>query len=141
MRINLRGAWMGLPILLAMGLSGGGVALWRDLRPPQAAVTRDAALQTQWRRIMALRIPGEENPGARIDTQPFSPIAIPLSGAKLIAWRPQKRRRDGADPVLVNGTRAFSWLARCGMNPRSFSLGREAQTLRLRLLLEAEDER
>ncbi|MGP0707248.1 pilus assembly protein PilO, partial [Escherichia coli] len=25
--------------------------------------------------------------------------------------------------------------------PRSFSLGREAQTLRLRLLLEAEDER
>ncbi len=142
MRINLRGAWTGLPILLAMGLSGGGVALWRDLRPPQAAVTRDAALQTQWRRIMALRIPGEENPGARIDTQSFSPIAIPLSGAKLIAWRPQgKRRRDGADPVLVNGTRAFSWLARCGMNPRSFSLGREAQTLRLRLLLEAEDER
>ena len=89
MRINLRGAWTGLPILLAMGLSGGGVALWRDLRPPQAAVTRDAALQTQWRRIMALRIPGEENPGARIDTQSFSPIAIPLSGAKLIAWRPQ----------------------------------------------------
>ncbi len=38
---------------------------------------------------MALRIPGEENPGARIDTQSFSPIAIPLSGAKLIAWRPQ----------------------------------------------------
>ncbi|HBX7746160.1 pilus assembly protein PilO, partial [Klebsiella pneumoniae] len=28
MRINLRGAWTGLPILLAMGLSGGGVALW-----------------------------------------------------------------------------------------------------------------
>ncbi|STV09482.1 Type IV pilus biogenesis protein PilO [Klebsiella pneumoniae] len=108
MRINLRGAWTGLPILLAMGLSGGGVALWRDLRPPQAAVTRDAALQTQWRRIMALRIPGEENPGARIDTQSFSPIAIPLSGAKLIAWRPQgSGGRDRADPVLVNGTRAF----------------------------------
>ncbi len=32
MRINLRGAWTGLPILIAMGLSGGGVALWRDLR-------------------------------------------------------------------------------------------------------------
>lgn len=90
MRINLRGARTGLPILLAMGLSGGGVALWRDLRSPQAAVTRDAALQTQWRRIMALRIPGEENPGARIDTQSFSPIAIPLSGQKLIAWRPQE---------------------------------------------------
>ncbi|HBX7703872.1 TPA: pilus assembly protein PilO, partial [Klebsiella pneumoniae] len=26
MRINLRGAWTGLPILIAMGLSGGGVA-------------------------------------------------------------------------------------------------------------------
>ncbi|HED8820924.1 TPA: pilus assembly protein PilO, partial [Klebsiella pneumoniae] len=25
MRINLRGAWTGLPILIAMGLSGGGV--------------------------------------------------------------------------------------------------------------------
>lgn len=37
--------------------------------------------------------------------------------------------------------RFFPRLARCGMNPRSFSLGREAQTLRLRLLLEAEDER
>ncbi len=108
MRINLRGAWTGLPILLAMGLSGGGVALWRDLRPPQAAVTRDAALQTQWRRIMALRIPGEENPGARIDTQSFSPIAIPLSGAKLIAWRPQG---SGGEMELTlswsNGTRAF----------------------------------
>ena len=97
MRINLRGARTGLPILIAMGLSGGGVALWRDLRPPQA-VTRDAALQTQWRRIMALRISGEENPGARIDTQSFSPIAIPLSGRSL-SRRPQKRRRDGADPV------------------------------------------
>ncbi|SXI72801.1 Type IV pilus biogenesis protein PilO [Klebsiella pneumoniae] len=89
MRINLRGAWTGLPILIAMGLSGGGVALWRDLRPPQAAVTRDAALQTQWRRIMALRISGEENPGARIDTQSFSPIAIPLSG--VIPRAPNRR--------------------------------------------------
>lgn len=141
MRINLRGARTGLPILLAMGLSGGGVALWRDLRPPQAAVTRDAALQTQWRRIMALRIPGEENPGARIDTQSFSPIAIPLSGAKLIARRPQGS--GGEMELTLSGQRypRFFWLARCGMNPRSFSLGREAQTLRLRLLLEAEDER
>ncbi len=64
------------------------MALWRDLRPPQAAVTRDAALQTQWRRNMALRIPGEENPGAHRHAV-ISPIAIPLSGAKLIAWRPQ----------------------------------------------------
>lgn len=111
MRINLRGARTGLPILLAMGLSGGGVALWRDLRPPQAAVTRDAALQTQWRRIMALRIPGEENPGARIDTQSFSPIAIPLSGAKLIAASAEAAAR-WADPVwstvpaLFHGWRA-----------------------------------
>ena len=120
MRINLRGAWTGLPILLAMGLSGGGVA----------------------RRIMALRIPGEENPGARIDTQSFSPIAIPLSGAKLIAWRPQGSGGEMELTLSWSTVPAlFSWLARCGMNPRSFSLGREAQTLRLRLLLEAEDER
>ncbi|MFT3553560.1 ATP-binding cassette domain-containing protein [Klebsiella pneumoniae] len=120
---------------LFMNLSG-------DLRPPQAAVTRDAALQTQWRRIMALRIPGEENPGARIDTQSFSPIAIPLSGAKLIAWRPQGSGGEMELTLSWSTVPAlFSWLARCGMNPRSFSLGREAQTLRLRLLLEAEDER
>lgn len=109
MRINLRGARTGLPILLAMGLSGGGVALWRDLRPPQAAVTRDAALQTQWRRIMALRIPGEENPGARIDTQSFSPIAIPLSGAKLIAWRPQGS--GGEMELTLSGQRYPRFLA------------------------------
>ncbi len=35
----------------------------------------------------------------------------------------------------------FSWLARCGMNPRSFSLEREGQALRMRLQLEAEDGR
>ncbi|STV43242.1 Type IV pilus biogenesis protein PilO [Klebsiella pneumoniae] len=118
------------------------MALWRDLRPPQAAVTRDAALQTQWRRIMGARIPGEENPGARIDTQSFSPIAIPLSGAKLIAWRPQGSGGEMELTLSWSTVPAlFSWLARCGMNPRSFSLGREAQTLHLRLLLEAEDER
>lgn len=33
----------------------------------------------------------------------------------------------------------FSWLTRGGMTPRSFSLEREAQVLRLRLQLEAED--
>ncbi len=141
MRINLRGAWTGLPILIAMGLSGGGVALWRDLRPPQAAVTRDAALQTQWRRIMALRISGEENRGAHRHAVIFAHSHSALRSEAYRLASAGKRRRDGADPVLVNGTRAFSWLARCGMNPRSFSLGREAQTLRLRLLLEAEDER
>ncbi|MDN7213328.1 pilus assembly protein PilO, partial [Klebsiella pneumoniae] len=84
----------------------------------------------------------EENPGARIDTQSFSPIAIPLSGAKLIAWRPQGSGGEMELTLSWSTVPAlFSWLARCGMNPRSFSLGREAQTLRLRLLLEAEDER
>ena len=73
MRINLRGARTGLPILLAMGLSGGGVALWRDLRPPRAAVTRDAALQTQWRRIMALRIPARKIPGRASTRSHFRP--------------------------------------------------------------------
>ena len=105
MRINLRGAWTGLPILLAMGLSGGGVALWRDLRPPQAAVSHDAALQTQWRRIMALRIPDGERAGERIDKQPFSPIAIPLAGAKLIAWHPQGKKAPSA---LASGTMAVT---------------------------------
>ncbi|MCL0268958.1 pilus assembly protein PilO, partial [Klebsiella pneumoniae] len=60
MRINTLRTRAGLLILLAMGLTGGGVALWRDARPPQAALSRDGALQTQWRRIMALRIPDGE---------------------------------------------------------------------------------
>lgn len=38
---------------------------------------------------MALRIPAGEIPVEGIDKQPFSPIAIPLAGVKLIAWRPQ----------------------------------------------------
>ncbi|PCR44922.1 pilus assembly protein PilO [Klebsiella pneumoniae] len=111
------------------------------MRPPQAAVTRDAALQTQWRRIMRCASPARKS-RARIDTQSFSPIAIPLSGAKLIAWRPQGSGGEMELTLSWSTVPAlFSWLARCGMNPRSFSLGREAQTLRLRLLLEAEDER
>ncbi|MDP1097715.1 pilus assembly protein PilO, partial [Klebsiella quasipneumoniae] len=76
-------------ILLARGLTGGGVARGREARPPLAALSRDGALHTQWRRIMALRIPDGDRSGERIDKQPFSPIAIPLAGATLIAWHPQ----------------------------------------------------
>ncbi|HDG8142345.1 TPA: pilus assembly protein PilO [Klebsiella quasipneumoniae subsp. quasipneumoniae] len=142
MRINTRRTRAGLLILLAMGLMGGGVALWRDAPQPLAALSRDGALQTQWRRIMALRIPAGENSGERIDKQPFSPIAIPLAGAKLIAWHPQG---SGGEMALTLSwpmvPALFSWLARCGMNPRSFSLEREGQALRMRLQLEAEDGR
>jgi pilus assembly protein HofO len=56
-----------------MGLTGGGVALWRDARPPLAALSRDGALQTQWRRIMALRIPDGENPGSASTSSRFRP--------------------------------------------------------------------
>ncbi len=93
MRINTLHTRAGLLILLAMGLTGGGVALWRDARPPQAALSRDGALQTQWRRIMALRIPDGERSGERIDKQPFSPIAIPLARASRCrpAVRPTSR--------------------------------------------------
>ncbi|EPY4735249.1 pilus assembly protein PilO [Klebsiella quasipneumoniae] len=142
MRINTLRTRAGLLILLAMGLTGGGVALWRDARPTLAALSRDGALQTQWRRIMALRIPDGERSGERIDKQPFSPIAIPLAGAKLIAWHPQG---SGGEMELALSwptvPALFSWLARCGMNPRSFSLEREGQALRMQLQLEAEDGR
>ncbi|SSF42267.1 Type IV pilus biogenesis protein PilO [Klebsiella quasipneumoniae] len=142
MRINTLRTRAGLLILLAMGLTGGGVALWRDARPPLAALSRDGALQTQWRRIMALRIPDGERSGERIDKQPFSPIAIPLAGAKLIAWHPQG---SGGEMELALSwptvPALFSWLARSGMNPRSFSLEREGQALRMQLQLEAEDGR
>lgn len=117
------------------------MALWRDAQPPLAALSRDGALQTQWRRIMALRIPDGERAGERIDKQPFSPIAIPLAGAKLIAWHPQERRRDGAGSLLADGTRSVFMAGAQRMNPRSFSLEREGQALRMRLQLEAEDGR
>ncbi|WP_202024488.1 HofO family protein [Klebsiella quasipneumoniae] len=142
MRINTRCTRAGLLILLAMGLMGGGVALWRDARQPLAALSRDGDLQTQWRRIMALRIPAGERSGERIDKQPFSPIAIPFAGAKLIAWHPQGSGGEMALALSWPTVPAlFSWLARCGMDPRSFSLEREGQALRMRLLLEAEDGR
>ena len=127
-------------LLLILFMLGGGAALWHATRLPLASVSREVALQTQWRRVMALRIPAGDIPGARIDKQPFSPIAIPLAGVKLIAWRPQG---SGGEMELTLPWQTlpalFSWLARCGMNPRSFSLEREAQVLRLRLQLEAED--
>lgn len=107
MRINLRGAWTGLPILLAMGLSGGGVALWRDLRPPQAAVTRDAALQTQWRRIIAAHPRRGKSRGAHRHAVIFAHSHSALRSEAYRLASAGKRRRDGADPVLVNGTRAF----------------------------------
>ncbi|HCB0727128.1 TPA: pilus assembly protein PilO [Klebsiella variicola subsp. variicola] len=105
MWISSRRSQAVLLTLLAMGGLGFGVTLWCAAGPPLAAVSRDPVLQTQWRRVMALRMPAGETPGGRIDKQPFSPIAIPLAG----------------------------------MNPRSFSLEREAQVLRLRLQLEAAD--
>ncbi len=76
-------------LLLILFMLGGGAALWHATRLPLASVSREVALQTQWRRVMALRIPAGDIPGARIDKQPFSPIAIPLTGVRLIAWRPQ----------------------------------------------------
>lgn len=51
----------------AGGLSGGGVALWRDLAPT-GVVTPLMRLQTQWRRIWLAAHPQRGNPGARIDT-------------------------------------------------------------------------
>ena len=140
MRINLRGAWAGLPILLAMGAVGGGVALWRVCRRRRAvrdggfanAVAADHGAAHPWRR----------KSGARIDTQSFSPIAIPLSGAKLIAWRPQGSGGEMELTLSWSTVPAlFSWLARGGMNPRSFSLEREGRRSAMRLQLEAEDER
>lgn len=140
MRISTRRSQTVLLILLMMGLLGFGVMLWRAAGPPLAAVSRDTVLQMQWRRVMALRIPAGEIPVEGIDKQPFSPIAIPLAGVKLIAWRPQG---SGGEMELTLPWQTlpalFSWLARCGMTPRSFSLEREAQALRLRLQLEAED--
>ncbi|CAM3380506.1 hypothetical protein SB00094_02351 [Klebsiella variicola subsp. tropica] len=140
MRISTRRSQTVLLILLMMGLLGFGVTLWRAAGPPLAAVSRDTVLQMQWRRVMALRIPAGEIPVEGIDKQPFSPIAIPLAGVKLIAWRPQG---SGGEMELTLPWQTlpalFSWLARCGMTPRSFSLEHEAQALRLRLQLEAED--
>lgn len=89
MWISSRRSQAVLLTLLAMGGLGFGVTLWCAAGPPLAAVSRDPVLQTQWRRVMALRMPAGETPGGRIDKQPFSPIAIPLAGVKLIAWRPQ----------------------------------------------------
>lgn len=140
MWISSRRSQAVLLTLFAMGGLGFGVTLWCADGPPLAAVSRDPVLQMQWRRVMALRIPAGEIPVEGIDKQPFSPIAIPLAGVKLIAWRPQG---SGGEVELTLPWQTlpafFSRLARCGMNPRSFSLEREAQVLRLRLQLEAED--
>lgn len=107
MRINLRGAWTGLPILLAMGLSGGGVALWRDLRPPQAAVSHDAALQTVAADHGAAHPRRGKSRGAHRHAVIFAHSHSALRSEAYRLASAGKRRRDGADSVLVNGTRAF----------------------------------
>ncbi|USB41524.1 pilus assembly protein PilO [Klebsiella africana] len=142
MQINIHRSQKLLLILFMLGMLGGGAALWHATRQPLTSTSRDVAVQTQWRRAMALRMPADETPGASIDKQPFSPIAIPLAGTRLIAWRPQGSGGEMELSLPWQTVPAFfAWLARCGMSPRSFSLYREAPALRLRLQLEAEDDR
>lgn len=133
-----RKSLLAIPVMLVLV-----VATWSWLRsPPQSAVKaeRSPQIQAQWRKLLPLR---NALQAVRVDearTEVFSPIALPVAEAALIAWRPM-----GAGGELQLGVEwravpaLFSWLARCGMRATAFTIEAEKQALLLTLHLEAED--
>ncbi|UTW90222.1 pilus assembly protein PilO [Klebsiella pneumoniae] len=125
---------IGIVLLGGMGLLVSRTArLQRDFLATLHTTADAQLLASLKQREQAMREAWQQHQWQRQQYQRRSAIA---------AWRPQGSGGEMELTLSWSTVPAlFSWLARCGMNPRSFSLGREAQTLRLRLLLEAEDER
>ncbi|HEY4467842.1 MAG TPA: pilus assembly protein PilO [Klebsiella sp.] len=97
-------------------------------------------IQAQWRKLLPLRVALQTVVMDEKQTQAFSPLNLPATGAALMAWRPMG---GGGEMQLEVGWQAvpalFSWLASCGMRVTAFSMQPENQVLRLTLQLEAED--
>ncbi|WP_316506545.1 HofO family protein [Klebsiella grimontii] len=127
-----------IPVLLVLI---AGVWGWL-LQPPQPDINAGGTprIQAQWRKLLPLRAALQNVGIDEQQTQAFSPIDLPVTGAALMDWRPIGR---GGEMQLAVDWQAvpalFSWLARCGMRATAFSMQPENQALRLILQLEAED--
>ncbi|MBX4852416.1 DUF2531 family protein [Klebsiella quasipneumoniae] len=114
MRINTRRTRAGLLILLAMGLMGGGVALWRDAPQPLAALSRDGAGWTgflqdgsgMWRRV---RLDEQLPTGWRVSRLTAGELDIvTLPGCEPPAWRWQRegKQDDAMDKPAASAATA-----------------------------------
>jgi pilus assembly protein HofO len=110
------------------------------LSQPEIQERRMPRIQAQWRKLLPLRVALQTVVMDEKQTQAFSPLNLPATGAALMAWRPMG---GGGEMQLEVGWQAvpalFSWLASCGMRVTAFSMQPENQVLRLTLQLEAED--
>lgn len=105
----------------------------------QQRLVQQAALQTSWRDILALKPP--EIPHSQADvTKAFSPLDFHTSDAQLIRWRPADR---GGEMVLeaqwVSIPRMFSWLAERQMLAPAFSITVQEHALHFVLQVESDD--
>lgn len=134
---SLRGGRLALPIILGLLV----VIFFRlSASPPPTETDGHLRLRQQWLRLMPLQtalqnvLPDEQQRSL------FSPVALPVSGAMLVTWRPSGH---GGELLLEARWQAvpplFSWLAECGMRVTGFSLRPEKEALLMTLQLEAED--
>ncbi|BBV74269.1 hypothetical protein [Klebsiella electrica] len=134
---SLRGGWLALPIVLGLVAV---IFLRLPASPPPPETDGHLRLRQQWLRLMPLRTALQNIPPDERKRLLFSPIALPVSGAMLVTWRPLGR---GGELLLEASWQAvpalFSWLAECGMRVTGFSLRPEKEALLMTLQLEAED--
>ena len=127
-----------IPVVLVLIAGSWGWLL--RLPHPDTNGAGTLRIQAQWRKLLPLRAALQNVDIEEQQTQAFSPIDLPVTGAALMDWRPIGR---GGEMQLAVDWQAvpalFSWLARCGMRATAFSMQPENQALRLILQLEAED--
>ncbi len=131
------GVRLALPIVLGLTVV---IFLCLPASPPPPETDGHLRLRQQWLRLMPLQKALQNAPPEERKRLLFSPIALPVSGAMLVAWRPSGR---GGELLLEANWQAvpqlFSWLAECGMRVTGFSLRPEKEALMMTLQLEAED--
>ena len=107
-----------IPVVLVLIAGSWGWLL--RLPQPDTNGAGTLRIQAQWRKLLPLRAALQNVDIEEQQTQAFSPIDLPVTGAALMDWRPIGR---GGEMQLAVDWQAvpalFSWLARCGMRART----------------------
>ena len=131
-----RGGQLALPVVLLLLVVG---YFCFSLPLPPVESREPPRIRQQWLRLMPLQVASQQDRVEEHITQRFSPMDLPGSDSKLVAWRPVRR---GGELVLDVRWQAvpplFSWLSQCGMRVTAFSLHPQKGSLQLTLALEAE---
>ncbi|WP_434670616.1 hypothetical protein ACMYSO_12005 [Klebsiella sp. B345] len=133
-----RGGQLALPFVLVLLVAG---YFWFSLSPPPVESHEPPGIRLQWLRLMPLQVASPQDSVEERVTQRFSPMTLPGTDSKLVAWRPVGR---GGELVLDVRWQAvpplFLWLAQCGMRVTAFSLHPHKGSLQMTLALEADHE-